>query len=51
MRRNWTAGGRVCADKLLGVKLVDSEFEEYITIEIKKEITKMESLLKNDAPW
>lgn len=49
VRRNWVGSARNCVDKLGSVKAVDFEFQEYRTSELKKEISKVEGLLKNEA--
>lgn len=46
VRRNWFGVDTNCIDKLSNVKDVDSEFEEYKTNEIRKEINRGGKLVK-----
>lgn len=51
VRRLWRQGQTSCESKLEAMKAIDTEFKEYRTNGIKKELLNIENQLKSDIMW
>lgn len=51
VKRRWTNGHVSCYDKLAAQKSLDLEFDDFTTGNTKKEILRIEKILKDESMW
>lgn len=51
IRHCWTSQNRSCRSKLDGIQVIGKEFEEHNLGNIKKEIIRLERILKDNSMW